>query len=713
MRLRSVLILALLGGLACNGQEHPKEEAPVTRKPNRLAGEKSPYLLQHASNPVDWYPWGEEALEKARSEGKPIFLSIGYSSCHWCHVMEHECFDDEEVAAALNEHFVAIKVDREERPDLDEVYMNAVQLMRQQGGWPLSVWLTPDGKPFAGGTYFPKPVFLDLLRKIATAWSSEEQRARIVQSGERLTELVQEAYDMEEPGPVGAETLDTARTMSELSFDSVHGGFAGSPDRAPKFPSPSSLEMLLRWALRHGDKEALGMVDKTLAAMARGGIHDHIGGGFHRYSVTRDWLLPHFEKMLYDNAQLIGLYAWAHLVTGNERYARVARGIGRWVRREMTHEHGGFGSAQDADDPGGPEGEGGFYVWDPAQVRELLDEDEARVFLAGYAVTQEGNWEERPGKSILTAGPLPESKEELALLDRALGKLYEAREQRPKPMTDDKVLTSWNGLMISGLCRAYQVLGDREFLDLALGAGKFVRESLVTAEGRLLRRWAGGEAAHDAVLADYAYVVAAFLDLYESTFERSWLEEALRLNALAIELFYDEKEGGFFFTADDGEKLIARGKSGYDQARPSGNGVMAMNLLRVGKLTGDVKAHERARETLEYFGNRLAQYALGFGAILNAIDFMEKDTREVFIAGPRDDEATRALIEAIWRDPDPNRVIALVEPGIEELLPPAAGREMVDGQPAAYICRNHTCEAPLLDPEVQGLTAQEALKRLR
>jgi len=686
---------------------------------NRLAQEKSPYLLQHATNPVDWYPWGEEAFAKAKEEDKPVFLSIGYSSCHWCHVMEHESFADEEVAKIMNEHFVNVKVDREERPDVDEVYMNAAQLMmRGGGGWPLSVWLTPEGKPFFAGTYFPKeakfgrPGFTDILERIAGAWADPEQRKQIVDSGDRVANYVQEVYDIEEPGEIGKEALADARQATELHYDREHGGFAGAPAHAPKFPSPSTVELLLRWAIRHDDADALAMVTHTLDRMAQGGIHDHVGGGFHRYSVTRDWLVPHFEKMLYDNAQLLSLYSWAWLVTGKDLYRDTARDIALWVGREMTGEGGGFYSAQDADDPGGPEGEGGFYIWDPAQVRELFpEEEEAKAVSAWYGITENGNWfvqghQENPGKSILQAR---RSKEEVAtdagitvdeldaLIERAEARMYEVREKRPKPMTDTKVLAGWNGLMISGYCKAYQAFGDQAFLDAAVKAAKFLRENL-TRDGKLLRRWADGEVAFDAVLPDYAYVIAAYLDLYESTFDEAWLEEAFRLADVTVELFYDPKEGGFFFTSKDGEKLIARGKPGFDNARPSGNGTMAFNLLRIAELTGRDEPRERAHETLEFYGNRVSQSALGFATILNALDYAQ-GAREIFVAGPRDDDATMALVEAIWHDPDPNRVLALATaPGIEELLPPAKGKVTVDGKPAAYVCRNFTCDAPVTDP---------------
>ncbi|MGH7163200.1 MAG: thioredoxin domain-containing protein, partial [Planctomycetota bacterium] len=627
---------------------------------------------------------------------------IGYSSCHWCHVMEHESFEDDETARLMNEHFVCVKVDREERPDVDEIYMTAVTAMGAQGGWPLSAFLTPDGKPFTGGTYFPRedmygrPGFLRILKSIAEAWADAAKRKEIEEGSRGLVEALQQLYDQGQPARLGPEALKEARDYLEGNFDATYGGFGDQP----KFPSPSSIELLLRFAVRGGDDAALAMAERTLEAMARGGIHDHVGGGFHRYSVTRDWLIPHFEKMLYDNAQLLSLYAWAHAITGKELYARTARDIASWVLREMTDPSGGFHSAQDADDPGGPEGEGGFYVWTPAELRLVLGEEEARAVALHFGVTSAGNWHDKPGKTILQTTAEGEKAAALggARLKEARRKLHAAREKRPKPMTDTKVLADWNGLMISGFCRAFQALGDEKYLGAALRAGRFLRENLTTKEGRLLRRWRDGDAAHGGVLEDYAFVVAAYLDLYESSLEPEWLEEALRLSRVAVELFEDAEDGGFFSTSAAGERLLARAKSGYDQARPSGNGVMAMNLLRIAELTGDGAARERARKTLECFGGRVSASALGFSALLNALDFAQEGTREIFVAGPRDDPRTRALIEAVWRDPDPNRVLALVTPGVEKLLPPAAGKAPVQGKPAAYVCRDFVCAAPVTEP---------------
>jgi uncharacterized protein YyaL (SSP411 family) len=578
-------------------------------------------------------------------------------------------------------------------------------LMRGAGGWPLSIWMNAEKKPFAAGTYFPKRAnpalgarmgFIDVLEKIRDAWKDPEQRKQITELGQRVVDHVQEAYDAEEPEKLHVDALDTARSMAEFAYDDEHGGFAGRPRHAPKFPSPSTLEMVLRYGLRKDDTRARNMVVFTLKKMERGGIHDHVGGGFHRYSVTRDWLVPHFEKMLYDNAQLLGLYSWAHLVTGEASYADTARDIATWVLREMTHKRGGFYSAQDADDPGGPEGEGGFYVWDPEEVTSLLGEQDAAPVLKRFGIRPEGNWPEKPGKSLLQV-----VDKETPLDPQVKERMYLEREKRPKPLTDTKVLAAWNGLMVSGFCRAYQALGEQRMLDAAVKCGAFLRAEMTREDGRLGRRWEDGDLAHEAVLPDYAYVTAAYLDLYETTFDEAWLEEAMRLNALAIELFFDPKEGGFFFTANDAEELFARGKPGYDNARPSGNGVMAFNLLRLAELNGDLKLRETAAKTLDYFGARVTGSAIGYSAILNALDF-SNGPREIFIAGEPGDEATMALVRAVWRDPDINRVLAIATPRAQELLPPAKGKGRVDGKPAAYVCRNFTCDAPVTDPGKLG-----------
>jgi len=705
--MRSLAVVLLVALTGC------EEEAKVASvKTNRLAKEKSPYLRQHGTNPVDWYPWGKEAFAKAKKENKPIFLSIGYSSCHWCHVMEHESFADQQVAKILNANFVCIKVDREERPDVDAIYMKAVtEVMGQRGGWPLSVFLTPDRDPFFGGTYFPKESFMNLLGKVHDAWTKPEMHNKIKSDSKQIREHLQRAYDGGEPEELTSSLVGLARFAAERNSDRTMGGWGGQA-HAPKFPNCSVIELLLRYHLRHDDTEALATADLALEKMALGGIHDHVGGGFHRYSTTRDWLVPHFEKMLYDNAQLLGLYAWAYRITGKELYRNTANDIARWVQREMIGAEGGFFSAQDADDPGGPEGEGGFYIWDPAGLKKLLGEDGARAVALHYDVSPTGNWRHRPGQSILqvvqsvasVAKEMGRGEEEVrTLLADSIAKMYAAREKRPKPFTDEKILAGWNGLMISGFCRSYQSLGERSHLDSAVRAGEFLRKTM-WKDGRLLRRWADGEAAHDGVLDDYAWVVRAWLDLYETTFDESWLRDAIALQKKADELFLDAAKGGYFYTAKDGENLIARGKDAFDHARPAGNSIMADNLLRLMHLTGNLAYREQAQRTFNAFGETAPRALFYYGAMMCALDFAADDTREIFIAGARDDQRTQALVQKVWRAPNPNRVLALVTPELEKLLPPAKGKAPQNGVPAAYVCRNFTCLAPITDPAELKLT---------
>ncbi|MHC4955805.1 MAG: thioredoxin domain-containing protein [Planctomycetota bacterium] len=695
------------------GEQVESKEKPAVTKRNRLADEKSPYLRQHGTNPVDWYPWGEEAFSKAEKEGKLIFLSIGYSSCHWCHVMEHESFDDEEVGAMLNKHFVCIKLDREERPDVDAIYMRAAtEALRVRGGWPLSVWLTPDRKPFAAGTYFPKAQFLRVNQRIADAWADPKAKDQIETQGSMVTSALQQAAQETGEGEATLQIVELARYAAERHSDREQGGWGQGPQVAPKFPNPGAIELLLRFHLRHKDKEALATAGLALSKMAEGGIHDHIGGGFHRYSTTRDWLVPHFEKMLYDNAQLLQLYAWAYRITGNELYRETALDTARWVQREMTGEQGGFYSAQDADDPGGPEGEGGFYVWDPKELKSLLGDDAAKAIMLRYDVTDMGNWDHKPTKSILQAiQPVASVAKEMGrgeeevrkLIADAREKMYETREKRPKPMTDTKVLAGWNGLMVSGFCTSYQALGEKSHLESAVAAGEFVRKNM-WKNGRLFRRWAEGESAHGGVLDDYAWVVSAWLDLYECTFDESWLRDAIALQKKADELFLDRAKGGYFYTPKDGEALIARSKDGFDRARPSGNSVMAENLLRLMHFTGNLAYREQAKKTIDAFGETLGQQLFYLAGLLNALDYSSPDTREIFIAGKRDDPKTMALVEAVWRHPNPNRVVALVTPELEKLLPQAKGKETVNGAPAAYVCRDFTCLAPITEAALLDLS---------
>ncbi|MFZ5586064.1 MAG: thioredoxin domain-containing protein [Thermodesulfobacteriota bacterium] len=673
---------------------------------NRLAQEKSPYLLQHADNPVHWQPWDEAALAQARAEDKPILLSIGYATCHWCHVMAHECFEDAEVAAAVNRDFVAIKVDREERPDLDGVYMAVCQALTGGGGWPLTVFLTPEAKPFFAGTYFPKtsqygrPGFLDLLGQIARLW--REDRGRVLGSGEEVTRALQ-------PGPAQAgpepdqKTLEKAYWQLQRSHDAKRGGFG----QAPKFPTPHHLNFLLRWHRRQPGSQALAMVETTLKAMRQGGIFDHLGLGFARYSVDQRWLVPHFEKMLYDQALLALAYAEAFQATGDAFHAQVTREIFAYVLRDLTHPLGGFMSAEDADSEGQ---EGRFYVWSPAEVADALGPELADLFCRHYDVGEPGNFEH--GQSVLHVS---RSEKDYALarglepefvaaeLARARALLYAARERRPKPLKDDKVLTAWNGLMIAALAKGHQALGEALPLAAAQKAARFVLERLSDSDGRLLRRWRQGHTSGPGFLEDYAFLAWGLIELHQADLDPAWLMEALRLTGLACALFEDELHGGFFFTPHDGERLIIRDKEFYDGALPSGNSVMAMNLVRLARLTGRAELERKAHKVFRACGESLGRQPMAHTQLLVALDHALGPAHEVVVAGDPADPATRELLQAAQRAFSPGLSLLLAPPGpagdpVRELAPFCAGMSPVDGRPAAYVCTGQACQAPLTDP---------------
>ncbi|HXX92206.1 MAG TPA: thioredoxin domain-containing protein, partial [Planctomycetota bacterium] len=562
----SVFVLVLAG--ACAAQDPPSEEKKMPKYTNRLAQEKSPYLLQHAHNPVDWFPWGQEAFDKAKKEDKPIFLSIGYSTCHWCHVMEHESFEDEEVAKFLNDHFVPIKVDREERPDVDQIYMTAVQAMGSQGGWPLSAWLTPDLKPFMGGTYFPKEDrfgrsgFLTVLRRLSEAW--KDRRAAIDDDARRVAEYLKNEAAAPAPGEVNLDQILEKGTLQiQKSFEPAFGGFS----QRPKFPHSTTIQYLLRLWKRTGSEEALRMAEKSLLGMAQGGIYDQLGGGFHRYSTDAEWLVPHFEKMLYDNALLASAYLEAYQVTRKDVYARIARETLEYVLRDMTSREGAFYSAEDADSEGI---EGKFYVWNPGQIAQALGDRDAAAFGKAFDVTPEGNWE-----------PFEESipKHQSVLRIRGEGdfsplkrKLLDVRSRRVRPHLDDKVLTGWNALMISAMAQASGVLGEPRYREAAERAARFLLERH-RQDGKLLRTSRLGEAKLDAYLEDHAYLAAALLDLYEATFDGAYFAEAEKLAQRAIDLFWDERAGGFFTTAAGHASLLARMREEYEGPHPTGNSV--------------------------------------------------------------------------------------------------------------------------------------------
>jgi uncharacterized protein YyaL (SSP411 family) len=606
-------------------------DSPSPPFSNRLAGETSPYLLQHAHNPVDWYPWGEEAFEKARAEDKPIFLSIGYSSCHWCHVMEHESFEKEDVAAVLNRHFVSIKADREERPDLDEIYMTAVQLLTQRGGWPMSAWLLPDGRPFHGGTYYPPQQFIPLLENIAEVYRT--RRVEVVQNAERLTAYMAELNSGEEPpsGPFNRQVVENALSRMGAAFDETYGGFRG----APKFPPSAGLPLLLHEYERSRQADPIRWAVKTLDAMALGGIRDHLGGGFHRYSTDRRWLLPHFEKMLYDNAQLSRIYADAYRITGRAEYRNVAVGMYDWVLREMTGPEGGFYSTLDADSEGE---EGKFYVWSYDEILQALGKEDGELFARIYNIDPRGNYADeatrRPtGLNIPhLSRPLadyakefsepPESFE--ARIATMRQRLLDVRSKRVWPGLDDKILASWNGLMIGGFAHGGKVLNRPDYLSAAVRAATFALDRL-RRDGRLLRSYRNGETKGAAFLEDYSFLAHALLDVYDATGEARWLEEAKTLADQMVRYFWDEKRGGFYNTASDHEAILMRTKTGFDQAIPSGNSMAALSLLRLAKTTGDDEYLSRARRLLNAFLGIMQRNPMGTETmILAAAQYLEQ-----------------------------------------------------------------------------------------
>jgi uncharacterized protein YyaL (SSP411 family) len=674
---------------------------------NRLARETSPYLLQHARNPVDWYPWGPEALERARREDRPILLSIGYSACHWCHVMERESFEDEATAGVMNATFVCIKVDREEHPDVDMIYMNAVQIMTGSGGWPLNVFLTPSLKPFYGGTYFPPhdrhgmPSFRAVLERVAKAF--REQRERVETSGDQIAGYIAQ---MGKVSPTAEsltdEVLQEALADFKVRFDDRFGGWGA----APKFPHAAGISLLLRLHRRHRDPEALRMAEITLEKMARGGMYDQLGGGFHRYSTDARWLVPHFEKMLYDNALLVPAYLEGFQVTGNPLFSRVARECLDYVEREMTSPDGGFYSSQDADSDGV---EGKYFVWTPDEVKAVAGEEAAEAFCALYDVRQGGNWE---GHSILNLPGDPEevgralgrSPQEIQeLVDEAREKLLIRRGSRVAPGLDDKVLCSWNALMISAFARGHQVLEEPRYLHRARAAAKFLAERMRGPGGALRRTFRNGAARLEGSLDDYAFLSAALLDLYESDFDPAWLREARGLVARMVEEFWDDSDGGFFFTAANQESLITRSKSGYDGALPSGNSVAALALLRLARLTGEEEHSARALGILRAYRDQIRQMPAGFSAMLCAFDFHLDKVREVAMIGEEGTPETLAMLRIVRRRFLPNKVVALGVAGGEEArrgareVPLLEGKVAVGGKTTAYVCENFRCKQPVTD----------------
>ncbi|MFN2541833.1 MAG: thioredoxin domain-containing protein [Chthoniobacterales bacterium] len=718
---------------------------------NRLAQEKSPYLLQHAHNPVDWYPWGDDAFAKARRENKPIFLSIGYSTCHWCHVMAHESFEDAATAAIMNREFVNIKVDREERPDVDRVYMTFVQATTGGGGWPMSVWLTPDLKPFVGGTYFPpqdkygQPGFRKVLERIAAAWKQDHEK--IAEQGSKILEALRESQtaQSEAAAKIDISVLEDAYKQLDRSFDPREGGFGN----APKFPRPVSLNFLTRFYARevgHASRlptlknasethalhsHALDMALFTLRKMAAGGMHDRVGGGFHRYSVDRYWHVPHFEKMLYDQAQLASAYLDAYQITQDRQYADVARDILDYIARDMTSKDGGFFSAEDADSPvpvagiGDPghskTAEGAFYVWAEKEIDDALGPD-AELFKFHYGIQPHGNapegsdpHDEFRGKNILierhtgaeTAERFKKDEDKIRKsLDRSREKLLSIRSKRPRPHLDDKIITAWNGLMISAYARAAQVLDEPRYLEAAMRAARFIRTALYEEKSKLLfRNYRNGRSDIEGFADDYAFVIQGLLDLYEASFDIEWLKFAVQLQETQDRLFFDEKNGGYFSTSGKDSNVPLRLKDDNDSAEPAASSVAALNLLRLAQFRNDKQLEERGRKTIDAFAPTLAHFASAMPQMLVALDFSLAKPRQIVIAGKIDNDQTRALLREVHRHFIPNKILILADDGegqkyLGEINGTLRAVSPVDGKPAAYVCENFTCKAPVTDPKV-------------
>jgi uncharacterized protein len=698
---------------------------------NRLAREKSPYLLQHADNPVDWFPWGDEAFAKAREENKPIFLSIGYSTCHWCHVMAHESFESAEVAAVMNREFVNIKVDREERPDVDRVYMTFVQATTGGGGWPMSVWLTPELKPFVGGTYFPpedrygQPGFTKVLERIAAAWKQGHEK--ISEQGTKIIAALEQSVSgaVIEPAQLGAQTLDAAYQQIARSYDAHEGGFGV----APKFPRPVTLNFLSRIYARtpksESGRHALEMSLFTLRKMAAGGMHDHLGGGFHRYSVDAYWHVPHFEKMLYDQAQLAAAYLDAFQITREPIFEEVARDTLDYVRRDMTAKAGGFFSAEDADsvvpgiaDSGHSKKEGAFYVWTKDEIDAALGPS-AEIFNFHYAVKAEGNVPpggdphgEFTGKNILielgsvadTAKHFGKDEPEVReVLVRARAALFAIRGKRPRPHLDDKIITAWNGLMISAFARGAQLLNDPVYLEAAIRAATFLSVELYDASRKVLfRNYRETRSAVEGFADDYAFVIQGLLDLYEASLDAGWLRFAIELQEIQDRLFFDEERGGYFSGAGNDASILLRLKEDNDSAEPAASSVAARNLLRLAQIRNDARAYERAQKTINAFAPQINHFASAMPQMLVAFDLSLGKPRQIVIAGDRESPETRSLIAEVHRHFVPNKILLLADGSdgqkyLEEKLEALRGMKPVDGKPTAYVCENFTCQAPVTD----------------
>jgi hypothetical protein len=671
---------------------------------NRLIHETSPYLLQHAHNPVDWYPWGEEALRRAKNEDRPILLSIGYSSCHWCHVMERESFENEATAAIMNERFINIKVDREERPDLDEIYMHAVQVITGSGGWPMTVFLTPDLVPYHAGTYFPPedrhgmPGFPKILVVVSDYYRSHREEVAKMEEQVRHT-LHQIAQMIPSQEALDSKVFSKAFQIWESQFDPIYGGFGG----APKFPNSMTLSFLLRYWKRTGSKKALEMVEKTLEQMARGGIYDHLGGGFHRYSTDARWLITHFEKMLYDNALLSRTYFEAYQATHKEGYRHIGEEILHYIMREMKSTEGGFYSTEDADSEGE---EGKFYAWTRDEIKEILGKEKGTPFCAYYGVAQQGNFER--GASVLSIASTLEKVSQLygvpaidleKLLDEGRQKLFAERERRVRPGRDEKILTSWNGLMVSGLIDGFKITGNKPYLAAAKGAVRFILQEM-RKDGHLMRVFNKGKCQVKGYSEDYALFIQALIDLYEATFELEWLKEAEELNRQMIHQFWDERDGGFFFSGKENESLIARSKNPYDHVIPSANSIAVFNLIRLGYLTGEESLKQKAEQTLHLFYNFLDQHPSGFAQMLSGLSLF-LSPEEIGVIGSKNDPKTISMLKEIYLAYLPNKILSLKDPQERtdrDWIPFLKDKE-ASGGPTTFICKNFTCLPPIKDEE--------------
>jgi uncharacterized protein len=717
--LLAFLTIALFVGFGF--AQRSKEDKNMTTKTdiqqthkNRLANEQSPYLLQHANNPVDWYPWGDEAFETAKRLDKPIFLSIGYSTCHWCHVMEHESFEDVEVAKLMNEAFVCIKVDREERPDIDGVYMSVCQMLTGGGGWPLTIIMTPDKKPFFAGTYFPKTSrygragMMELVPRISKLWS--DKREALLADAEKITGALARMSQSTEVVELGEATLQLAYSQLASRYDTRHGGFSS----APKFPTPHNMLFLLRQWKRSGDVKALEMVEKTLTEMRWGGIYDHVGFGFHRYSTDERWHVPHFEKMLYDQAMIALACIETHQATGKRQYRRTAEEIFTYVLRDMTAPQGGFYSAEDADSEGV---EGKFYLWSIEQLQEVLGKDDAKLASRYFNAEKDGNFRDestghKEGGNIFFINKSEKQlAKELETTDKKLAeriesictKLFEAREERIHPYKDDKVLADWNGLMIAALAKGGRVFNEAKYIKAASKAAAFVLSDMRTDDKRLLHRHRNGQAGIKAHVDDYAFMIFALLELYQATFDVEFLKQALELNRVMMDSFWDDSACGFFFTADDAEQLLVRQKEIYDGAIPSGNSVAAHNLLRLARLTGDSDYEDRAAQLMQVFSGVVNNGPTAFTQLLQAVDFSTGPAYEVVVTGKPED--AKAMLRALNASYIPNMVVVFRPvdenaSGITKIAPYTKALKPIDNKPTAYVCHNFACQKPTTDIDV-------------